>query len=99
MISDAPIWQPCDRRRTLCPPRQFLVSAARPPALRWRSDSHSHVTTTISTAKDFPRGSDVPAAIERNRLLLEAPDGSVVTAKIVRREKQPAGESRNGSGD
>lgn len=42
--------------------------------------------TTISTsAKDFRRGSDVEAAATRNQLLLKAPDGSVVTAKIVRR--------------
>jgi hypothetical protein len=57
-------------------------------------------TTTISTtARDFPRGSDVPAAVERNRLLLKAPDGSVVTAKIVRREKQPDDESRRDSSE
>lgn len=42
--------------------------------------------STISTsAKDFRRGSDVEAAATRNQLLLKAPDGSVVTAKIVRR--------------
>lgn len=45
-------------------------------------------TTRSATAEDFPRGSDVPAAIERNRLLLKAPDGEIVTAKVVRRERQ-----------
>jgi hypothetical protein len=45
-------------------------------------------TSQSTTAKDFRRGSEVPVAIERNRLLLQLPDGSVVTAKIVRREKQ-----------
>ena len=46
--------------------------------------------TTISiSAEDFPHGSDVQAATTRNQLLLKHPDGSVVTAKIVRRVKQP----------
>ncbi len=46
--------------------------------------------TTISvSAEDFPRGSDVQAATTRTRLLLKHPDGSVVTAKIVQRVKQP----------
>ena len=46
--------------------------------------------TTISvSAEDFPRGSDVQAATTRNQLLLKHPDGSVVTAKIVQRVKQP----------
>ncbi len=44
------------------------------------------------TAKDFRRGSDVYAAVERNRLLLKLPDGDVVTAKIVNREKQKSAE-------
>ena len=39
--------------------------------------------------EDFPRGSNVQAAFKRNQLLLKHPDGSVVTAKIVRRVKQP----------
>jgi hypothetical protein len=44
--------------------------------------------TTISvSADDFPRGSDVPAAVTRNQLLLKYTDGSVVTAKIVQRVK------------
>ena len=42
-------------------------------------------TTISTTAKDFPRGSDVAVAINRNRLLLKDPDGGVVTAKIVQR--------------
>jgi hypothetical protein len=42
-------------------------------------------TTISATAKDFRRGSDVEAATTRNQLLLKLPDGSVVTAKIVRR--------------
>jgi hypothetical protein len=42
--------------------------------------------TTISvSAEDFPRGTDVEAAATRNQLLLKYRDGSVVTAKIVRR--------------
>ena len=46
--------------------------------------------TTISvSAEDFPRGTDVQAAATRTRLLLKHPDGSVVTAKIVQRVKQP----------
>jgi hypothetical protein len=42
-------------------------------------------TTRSATYEDFPRGTDVQAAIKRNQLLLKHPDGSVVTAKIVRR--------------
>ena len=42
-------------------------------------------TTISASAKDFRRGSDVEAATTRNQLLLKAPDGSTVTAKIVRR--------------
>jgi hypothetical protein len=45
-------------------------------------------TLQSATAKDFRRGSDVPAAVHRNRLLLQLPDGSVVTTKIVQRERQ-----------
>ena len=44
-------------------------------------------TSTSASAEDFPRGSDVQAAVKRNQLLLKHPDGSVVTAKIVRRVK------------
>jgi hypothetical protein len=45
--------------------------------------------TSISvSAKDFRRGTDVLAAVERNRLLLKTAAGDVVTAKIVSREKQ-----------
>jgi hypothetical protein len=45
-------------------------------------------TLQSTTAKDFRRGTDVPAAVTRNRLLLKLADGSVVTTKIVKREKQ-----------
>jgi hypothetical protein len=45
-------------------------------------------TLQSATAKSFRRGTDVPAAVSRNRLLLQLPDGSVVTTKIVKREKQ-----------
>lgn len=46
--------------------------------------------TTISiSAEDFPLGTDVQAAATRTQLLLKHPDGSVVTAKIVQRVKQP----------
>jgi hypothetical protein len=47
-------------------------------------------TVRSATAKDFRRGSDVFAALDGNRLLLKHPDGSVVTAKIVKREKPRA---------
>jgi hypothetical protein len=52
-------------------------------------------TTVSATAKDFPRGSDVSAAVKRNDLLLKLTDGSNVTAKIVRRERPKETESRN----
>ena len=53
-------------------------------------------TTISTTATDFPRGADVSVAVERNRLLLEAPDGSIVMAKIVKREQSPtASDSRD----
>ena len=45
-------------------------------------------TLESTTAKNFRRGTDVPAAVARNKLLLKLPDGSVVTTKIVKREKQ-----------
>ena len=45
-------------------------------------------TLESTTAKDFRRGTDVQAALTRNRLLLKLPDGSVVTTKIVSREKR-----------
>lgn len=48
-------------------------------------------TTISATAKDFPRGTDVRAAARRNQLLLEHPDGSIVTARIVRRV-EPKGD-------
>src|SRR5688572_966590 len=44
-------------------------------------------TSRSATFEDFPRGTDVQAAVKRNQLLLKHPDGSVVTAKIVRRVK------------
>ena len=53
-------------------------------------------TSRSASAEDFPRGSDVQAALNRNRLLLKHPDGSVVTAKIVARAKQP---KENETGD
>jgi hypothetical protein len=57
-------------------------------------------TTISATAKDFRRGTDVMAAIHRSRLLLRHPDGSVVSAKIVKREKQKeAGSERRGRSD
>jgi hypothetical protein len=52
--------------------------------------------TTISTsAKDFPRGSDVAVAVNRNQLLLKDADGDIVTAKIVRRVEPREGGQRN----
>ncbi|HLF10106.1 MAG TPA: hypothetical protein VJA26_02740 [Gammaproteobacteria bacterium] len=56
-------------------------------------------TVTSTSADDFKRGTEVPAAIERNKLLLKLPDGSVVKTKIVRREKQePPRETREPRG-
>ena len=52
-------------------------------------------TTISTTAKDFPRGSDVAVAINRNRLLLKDPDGGVITAKIVRRVEPQEDARRN----
>jgi hypothetical protein len=50
--------------------------------------------TAVSTsAKDFRRGTDVLAAVSRNHLLLKLPDGDVVTAKIVSRQKQKTATS------
>lgn len=51
-------------------------------------------TLRSASAADFKRGTDVPAAVDRNRLLLKLPDGSVVTTKIARREKQPRDGAR-----
>jgi hypothetical protein len=47
-------------------------------------------TVISATAKDFPRGADVPVAVKRSQLLLQHPDGSVVTTRIVNRERQKA---------
>jgi hypothetical protein len=38
-------------------------------------------------ATDVKVGSDIFAALEHNKLLLKWPDGSVVTAKVVTRQK------------
>ena len=40
-----------------------------------------------ATSQDFPSGSDVEAAAVPGQLLLKHPDGSIVTARIVRRVK------------
>ncbi|HET7924853.1 MAG TPA: hypothetical protein VFL30_08130 [Rhodanobacteraceae bacterium] len=50
-------------------------------------------TTRSVTFKDFPRGTDVQVAVRRNQLFLKHPDGSVVTAKIVRRVKPEKDEN------
>jgi archaellum component FlaF (FlaF/FlaG flagellin family) len=50
-------------------------------------------TLRSATAEDFRRGTDVQVTIDRNRLLLKQPDGNVVTAKIVSREKPKSPES------
>jgi hypothetical protein len=52
-------------------------------------------TSLSARAEDFPRGTEVQAAVRRNQLLLKHPDGSVVTAKIVRRVKPEADEERD----
>jgi hypothetical protein len=44
-------------------------------------------TSQSVTAQAFKPGTEVLAAIDRGKLLLKAPDGSVVNAKIARREK------------
>jgi hypothetical protein len=44
-------------------------------------------TSRSAAAEDFPRGTDVQAAVKRNQLLLKHADGRVVTAKIVARVK------------
>lgn len=44
-------------------------------------------TSLSVTAQAFRPGTDVPAAVTRNKLFLKAPDGSIVEAKIVLREK------------
>jgi hypothetical protein len=51
-------------------------------------------TTISATAQDFPRGSDVSVALTRSKLLLKHPDGSIVEARIVRREEAPDSESQ-----
>jgi len=45
-------------------------------------------TSIGATAQDFPRGTDVPVAVSRNKLLLKHPDGSIVEARIVQRQTQ-----------
>jgi hypothetical protein len=45
-------------------------------------------TTISATAQDFPRRSEVQVAVTRNRLLLKHPDGSIVEARIVQRQRQ-----------
>ncbi len=42
-------------------------------------------TSISASAQDFPRGTDVPVAVSRNKLLLKHPDGSIVEARIVQR--------------
>ncbi len=49
-------------------------------------------TVISATAKDFPRGADVSVAVKRGQLLLKHPDGSVITARIVDRKRQPAAD-------
>jgi hypothetical protein len=48
-------------------------------------------TTVSATAQDFPRRNEVQVAVSRNKLLLKHPDGSIVEAKIVNRERQNEG--------
>jgi hypothetical protein len=55
-------------------------------------------TLSSTSANDFRRGREVPAALSRNRLLLKSPDGDVVTAKVVKREKRASGGA-DGEGD
>lgn len=51
--------------------------------------------TAVSTdARDFPRGSDVTVAVNRNQLLLKHPDG-IVTAKIIKRVEPEEDERRD----
>ena len=43
-------------------------------------------------ARDFPGGTSVPAATDRNQLLLKHSDGTVVRARIVGRVNSEEGE-------
>ena len=52
-------------------------------------------TSRSASFEDFPRGADVQAAVKRNQLLLKHPDGSVVTARIVRRVKPEENDERD----
>ena len=51
-------------------------------------------TTISATAQDFPRGTEVSVAVTRNKLLLEHPDGSIVEARIVRREESRESDAK-----
>jgi hypothetical protein len=52
-------------------------------------------TVISATAKDFRRGADVDIAVKRSQLLLKHPDGSIVTARIVNRERQKTETERD----
>jgi hypothetical protein len=45
------------------------------------------MSTTRALAEDFPLDTDVQAAIRSNELRLKHPDGTVVKARIVDRER------------
>ena len=88
-----------DRRKVPYEKSASVAGVRLPPNKQWTN----RVTVTLddervtgewsreisrsATFKDFPRGSSVQAAVTRNQLLLKHPDGSVVSAKIVRRVK------------
>ena len=46
-------------------------------------------------AQSFRSGTDVPASVNSTRMLLQLPDGGVVSAKITYREKQKKAPSSN----
>jgi hypothetical protein len=53
---------------------------------------HDLRSTARALAREFPGGTSVRAATDRNQLLLQHPDGTVVSAKIVDRVNSEEGE-------
>jgi hypothetical protein len=53
---------------------------------------HDLKSTARALARDFPGGTSVRAGTDRNQLLLQHPDGTVVRARIVDRVNSKEGE-------
>ena len=51
-------------------------------------------TVRSPSAKDLKVGSEIPAAIKRSKLLLKWPDGTIVEARIVLKEKHKVPRDR-----